>query len=268
MENQVDLFKPGIAELTKMAEGYKGLVINGVNDEAGYEAVKTARKELGDVRILITKTGKALRQEALEKQRRVIKDEQEYLKIIVPTEDELKEKLSAIDEEKKRKEREILLPGRKTMIAEIGLEMTDDEILDKDEKEFATFFTEKKMAYLEEQDRKRREKEIADRHAEELEKAKTEAAEKAVAEEKERVERERIKNEEKAEKERKAEIEKAAQAEKERLAEIERTEKNRKYKKWLKDNGFTEELRQSGEMHVIRDGNTFTLYKKITSITI
>jgi polyhydroxyalkanoate synthesis regulator phasin len=119
MNNELEIFKPGIAELKSMAEQFKGLTINGVGDEAGYQTVKEARKKLGDMRILITKTGKSAREEARRYASSVIEQEKEYLGVITPTEESLKAKIEAIDDEKKRAERIILLPSRKAMLAEM-----------------------------------------------------------------------------------------------------------------------------------------------------
>lgn len=278
MNNEVEIFKPGIAALKEMAEKYKGLQISGVEDEAGYKVVKDARKELGDMRILITKVGKSKREEALAFQREVLRQEREHLEIITPLESELKAKIEAIDEEKKRAERIILLPSRKAMLAEIGAEMTDDEILSLDEKKFSEMYTAKKMEHLEAQERKRKEEEDAKRHAEEIEKAKTEAAEKAKleAEENARKEIEKIKRDQE-EKERKAkeDEDRKKKEDDDRIAsekaEQEKTEKNRRYKAWLKKNGVTET--NIGNFHIQKlaeneNGTTFKIYEYKDLITI
>jgi len=284
MNNEVEIFKPGIAELKSMAEQFKGLTINGVEDEAGYQTVKEARKKLGDMRILITKTGKSAREEARRYASSVIEQEKEYLGVITPTEESLKAKIEAIDEEKKLAERIILLPSRKAMLGEIGVEMTDEEILALDEKEFSEMYTAKKMAHLEAQERKRKEEDDAKLRAEELEQAKAEAAKKAT-EEAERKAKEDI---ERVEKEKQAEIDKIKrdQEEKELAEQREITkkkaeedalmakevlekallEKNRKYKKWLKDCGYTEE--NKADFAIVKNGMTTILYKKVSELTI
>jgi hypothetical protein len=268
MNNEVEIFKPGIAELKTMAEKFKGLEIKGVEDEAGYIQVKDARKELGDMRILITKTGKSAREEARKYASSVIEQEKEYLLVITPLEDELKAKIEAIDEAKKKAERIILLPSRKAMLAEIGAEMTDDEILSLDEKKFSEMYTAKKMAHLEEQDRKHREEEAEKNRAEELKQAK----EKAKLDE-----RDRLRRVEERRKEREAE--QAAEnkrIEDKRLADekekLEKEEKNKQYQDWLKKNGV--DNTNIASYHIERrgtnseGGTTFVMFKIIDTITI
>jgi hypothetical protein len=280
MNNEVEIFKPGIAELKTLALKFKGLEIKGVEDEAGYLQVKDARKELGDMRILITKTGKSAREEARKYASSVIEQEKEYLLVITPLEDELKAKIEAIDEAKKKAERIILLPSRKAMLAEIGAEMTDDEILALDEKKFSEMYTAKKMEHLEAQERKRKEEEDAKRHTEELEKAKEEAAEQAriEAEEKSRKEIEKIKREQE-EKDRKAkEDEDRKKQEEEDKIKLEKeeqikTEKNRRYKAWLAENGYNKETQDDfvvkiGDPIIPNGKKTCILFKKVAEITI
>src|SRR3972149_6080300 len=104
MENKIEIFKPGIAELKELALKFKGLEIKGVEDEVGYLQVKDALKELGNMRILITKTGKSAREEARKYASSVIEQEKEYLLVISPLDHELKAKVEAVDEAKKKAE--------------------------------------------------------------------------------------------------------------------------------------------------------------------
>lgn len=265
---EIKKFSPAKAEIQAVILEVEGLTISGVDDEASYEAVKVGKKKLAEMRIKITKFGKEQREEAIKWQKEVLRQEKELVGMIDPEETRLKSEMERIDEEKKRKEREILLPARIKMLEKVGVKLLDAEILAMDETSFSSYFTEKKMQYLEMQENKRKQEEEANRRSEELEQAKKEAAEMAVKQEKDRAaraEQERLDNEKYEKEKAEREAEKKAAEEK---AELEKTEKNRKYKAWLKSHGYTEELRQSGEMHIIRDGNTFTLYKKIDSITI
>lgn len=265
MENEVDIFKPGIAELTAMADKYKGLSINGIEDKNGYDAAKKARKELGDMRIAITKTGKAAREDARKYAQRVIDQEKEYLSVIVPTEDDLKEKIEAIDDAKKAKEREILLPMRTQMLESIGVLLLDAEILRMDEKEFSDYYSKKKVEFYEEQERKEREEIVRKENEERIEREKQEAAARAVEEERNRVERERVEAERiAAEEQARKEAEEAKRIADEK-AEQERVEKNSRYKAWLKQNGVVE---GDDSTKVERIGDTFVLWKKVDTITI
>lgn len=265
----VDIFRPGIAELKELASKYEGMTINGVADEAGYKAVKAARKELGDMRILITKTGKAAREEARAYAAKVIEQEKEYLGVITPTEDTLKAKIEAVDAEKARTERMILLPSRKLMLDEIGAVMTDDEILNLDEKEFSELYTSKKMAFLEQQEALRKESEMQKQHEEDVKRASEEAAKRATeeAERKAKEDIERVEREKQAEIDRmKREEEAKKRAEEDRVAneqaELERAEKNRRYKAWAK------EFDGKDDVEIKRVGDTFQAWKKIGEITI
>jgi len=284
MNQQIEKFNPAKEEIQAAVMEVKGLTINGVDDVAGYEAVKAGKKKLAEYRKEITKFGKKQREEAIFWQREVLRQEKELIEMIEPTETKLKNALEAVDKERKRKEREVLLPARKQMLAEIECEMADSDILDLDEKAFSVVYGEKKVAYLEAQNRKMREAEEAKQRKEELERAKEEAAKQAT-EEAERKAKEEL---ERVEKEKQAEIDKIKRDQEEaerqrledeqiRLDQIEADkreeareqrlkEKNLRYKTWLKENGCTEENKT--EFHIIRDGDTFTLYKKVSTVII
>jgi len=203
MDKKIVVFNPSVVEATKIAEKYKGLTIKGLGDKEGYKAVYDGQQELKKLRVDITKFGKKEREEALAYQKEVIRQEKELLAVIVPVEDALKFERDKIDEEKKKEERRVLLPSRVKMLEEIGLKVDDDILLSMDEKEFSETYNERKMTFLEEQERKRKEEEDAKRRAEELEKAKTEAAEKAKKEAEAKAEREKKEEAERVEKEKK-----------------------------------------------------------------
>ena len=250
----VEIFKPGIAALRSLAERLRGITIKGPEDVEGYAAAKEAKKELAQWRIDITKAGKKFREEALAYQREVIRQEKEHLEIITPVEDSIRAMIEAVDETKARKERKVLLPSRKALLAEIFIEMTDDEILSLDEKAFSDMYMEKKMKYLESREAARRAEEEAKQREAETKKREEEAAARAVEEERLRVEREEASK--KAEEER---------IEREKAEELAKAEKNRRYKAWLKGHGVEAE---DPAFKIERVGTTFVLYKKIDEITI
>lgn len=244
MQEEVDIFKPGIAELESKAEQYRTLTIQGVDDKDGYALVYDALRDLSKTRNEITKFGKAKREEALAFQREVLRQEKELLGIIVPIEEKLKSQREAIDEAKKRAERMILLPSRKAMLVEIEKELTDEEILDFDEKTFATMLQSSKIEYLERKDRERREADERKAREAQIEKDKADAVARAVKDAEAKAEREKQEainaiNREAQEKERKRladEAQKKADAEQaERDAEAERkkAEKNKQYQEWV-----------------------------------
>jgi len=281
---EIQKFNPTVAEIKAAVLEVEGLTISGVDDEAGYAAVKVGKKRLADYRIEITKFGKQARQGLLEAQRDIIRQEKELLEMITPTENKLKSEMEAIDEEKKRAERAILLPSRKKMLEELQdiiPMISDDEIVALDEKEFSEYYTSKKMAYLEEKDNRQKAKEAEEKRLADLEEARKEAAANAKKEAEEKAERDKIKAAEKAEKDKQDAIKKIKQdqADKEKAeadqlaaekADQKKIEKNRKYKAWLKENGYTEETKDDFvvKKESLNDETIFTLYKKIDTIII
>jgi hypothetical protein len=263
--NQVEIFKPGIAALRELADSYKDITINGVDDTDGYDKAKSARKELGDWRIKITNSGKAFREDALAYQREVIRQEKEHLKIITPIEDALKAMIESVDDEKKREERKILLPSRRGMLKEIEADLTDDQILDMDEKAFSEYYTATKMVLLERRDAERRAEEVEKVRLEQIEKAKEEASARAVEEERTRVEREKAEAERKAAEAERISAEEEARKKTEAEADQARREKNRRYKAWLEKNGIVD---GDQAVKIEREGDMFILWRKADEITI
>lgn len=269
---EIQEFSPAKAEIQAAVLEVEGLTIKGIEDEAGYEAVKAGKKKLADYRIRITKFGKEQREEALAWQREVLRQEKELLAMIEPTETDLKGKLEAVDEEKKRKEREVLLPARVKMLEEVGVKLLDAEILQMDEKSFSAYFTEKKIQYLEMQENKRKQEEEANKRAEEIEKAKAETEARVKKEIEEKAEREKKEAEQKIINENARIAREAVEKEKAEKAEARRLKKNQTYKDWLKENGVNDKNIQDfnivKEEQVNNVGTKFTLYKKISEITI
>ena len=290
---EIAKFNPAKEEIQAAVMEVEGLTIAGVDDVAGYEAVKAGKKKLAEYRIKITKFGKEQRDEAIKYQKGVIAAERELLEMITPTEDELKAKIEAVDAEKARTERMILLPSRKLMLYEIGTVLTDEEILNFDEKEFSEMYTEKKMAYLEEQDRKRKDEERQKQHEEDIKRASEEATKRATeeAERKAKAELERVEKEKQeaiasAEREKQEAIDKIKQEQEEakkkrieeeerKIAEAERiereraetqdkAEKNKKYQDWI--TGLEINLAIGDKIE--RVGEIFIAYKKVGEITI
>ena len=294
---EVDIFKPGIAELKNMAEGFKGLTINGIDDKEGYKRVYDGIQTLTHTRTDITKLGKAGREDARRYAAEVMKQEKELLAIITPVEAELRKQREVIDQERERQERLVLLPSRKDMLATIGVTLQDDEVLAMDEKTFAQFFQSEKISYLEAKEAERLE---AEREKERLaaeEKIKAEAAEKAKQEAEAKAERDRIEAAAKVEREKQEALDRAEkdkqaaldnlkrdqeETERKRIAEEERkareaklleeqkledqakAEKNKKYQAWIVKVGYSP---VDGDK-IERVGDTFIAYKKVGEITL
>lgn len=259
-------FKDKAVNIQEVAKKNKGLTIKDLDDKEGYEKVFAGIQELTKARTALTGFAKALRDEYTAKNRAIRDIEKNYLEIIEPVETELRAERSRIDEIKKRQERMILLPGRKKMLEDIETTMTDEELLAFDEKAFSVFYNDKKIAYLEEKERQRIVKEQAEIREKEIEEAKKKAVAEAKAKAKIDKERaiERLKKEQ-ADKERKAQEEKT-RAEERANEEQEKAEKNKKYQAWLKRNKYSEIDKE--EFRIERNGNTFTLFIKISQITL
>lgn len=274
MNLEIEKFNQTKEELSKLAKKYANLEINGVDDKTGYSIVDEARKDLKNKRVLISKTGKAMRDDANKFAKNVISLEKELIAMIEPLEKSLQNKQRFVDEEKLKIKRQGLLPDRKKQLSEIDIELTDDEILMFDNAKFDAFVVEQKSAFLykKEQELKAKEQEIA--RKKELEEAKKQAvlaAEKqAAAREKQlKIDAENAAKQAEIDKKNAVEAERLRieKAEKDRIEaeriEKEKTAKNKIYKEWLAKNNYNED-----EYIVQQKDNTFIMYKIIDSITI
>lgn len=280
MKFEIEEFSPKKAELLELVNKYQALKINGLEDEQGYLAVKEARKELQSTRTDITNKAKALRQGALQFQRDVIAREKELIGIISTLELELKNQTDAIDLEKEKIKRQALLPERKALLSSIEVEISDELILEMNDKEFAEMFINLKAEFLakkeadilhqqqeqieKENELKRQQEELEKQkqHQKEIEQAKKEAEKNAKI-----LADKRLKDlKEKAEKDK----QKAIADERQRLADEQKAKEeadkkeqaNKKVQKWLKDNGYKE----GDKIH--REGNLFILYREVSRFNL
>ena len=246
-----DLKEQNITKLTAILEHSKTL-----------ETVE-ARKMLVKVRGIIEKAGKALREEAIKHNKMVMENEKEYIAILKPGEDRLK----AIEAEEAQKaimeERTQKLPWRKEELAKVGAETTDEFLMTLDDTAFTAYKNQCAADKIEreavesrrEQEEKDR-KEAEDRRVAEAEQRAKEYADRRVHEVEEKAEREK----QEAEAKRIADEKAAAEAEANEKA---LAEKNQAYQDFLKSNDYNNETDE-----VKREGNTFTIYRKIATITI
>ncbi|HVB33743.1 MAG TPA: hypothetical protein VNJ52_05135 [Patescibacteria group bacterium] len=268
MDLAIEKFSPTKAELTKLVEESKALDLPDPFDQAQLRKVKDARLNIRDARVAITKTGKALREDALKFQKAVIAKEKELVAIIEPEENRLAglEDTAAIAVE--RKARVELLPHRRERLAAVGdgLEVSDDALLDMDGPAFEGYIN-KRLADKNEADRRALEaREAAIREEEtrqQREKEMREREEKARQEERERLAREQKEKEERLEREKK-EAEARAQREKEenehkKREERERLEREERYQSFLKEHGYTEDTKDT--FHIERSESEVRLYK-------
>jgi hypothetical protein len=131
---EIDKFSPTKAELAQIVEESKKLNLPDAFDIAQYEKVKDGYKTLVKVRTTITKNGKAMRDDAIAFQKRVIELEKELLVITKPEEERLENILDEADHVIERRARVELLPHRHEKLAAIGdgIEVTEAELLVSD----------------------------------------------------------------------------------------------------------------------------------------
>jgi len=308
MELNIEQFNPTKAELIKLADKYKGLEIVNIEDKAGYLIVDEARKDLKTKRVLIKKTGKALRDDANKFAKTVIAMEKDLIEMIAPLEKELQEKLVVIDNEKLKIKQQELLPERRKQLNKIGVEISDDEILLMDDKKYNEFYTEQNALYLEKKELELQAKEDEIARAEEIKEAAKqatleaeriakereaqlkrdaeEAAKQAELDKQNAIEAERIAKEREAQLKRdaeeaakQAELDKQNAIEAERIkiqkekADLEKAEQLEK-EKVEKNKKYRSWLKSNGvdqndeSIIIKREENTFKLYKLIDEITL
>ena len=300
----IEKFNPTVVEIQKIVDEGRQVTITDFSDKLQVKAVHDQRLRLKEIRVVITKQGKAFRQKALDFQKAVIGKEKELVLLVEPEEERLaglEERADTFTEREKRRE---LLPKRLERLAAFndGIEISDEEILDMDSTLFEGYCN-KRFADKNENDRieleakqkeikeaeakAAREKEIkeAEDRARADERKRAEEAEMNLKVERERAEKEskeRIVREEREAKERAATIEREAKekveredrerkekAEAEVKAEAERKEKlakDTKYQDFLTTHGWTE--KKAGEFYIEVKGSTYSLYKKIGEITL
>ena len=131
------VFDPSIEELQKIVAETSKITAEDLSDDTQMVIVHDTRIKLRDIRIRIEKTGKTLRQSALDFQRNVIAREKELLSVVGDEEVRLKTLEDTANSIKERNARISLLPMRKAELAKLGLEVTDDnQILDLDNDAF------------------------------------------------------------------------------------------------------------------------------------
>lgn len=244
-------FDPNVEKLTALVAESTHIREVNLDDKDQLETVKRARIKLRDARVAIEKTGKSYREDALAYQRAVIAKERELIAIIEPEETRLKLFEKSAELAKERRIRVAQLPERRARLEKEGFPVNESILLEMDSVAFETHFNslvaEKNRKEKEEQDRiaaakqakldakeaelKAKEKAIED------ERLAKEREEKARQEERERLEREAKEKKEREEREAKEKAEKEA-------AEKAEVEKQKKYKKFLADNGWTPETAQ------------------------
>lgn len=290
METKFNLeeFNPKKAELTTLADSFRGLTIAGIEDKEGYERVHKAQMKLREVRVDIEKKGKAAREDALAYQKAVIALEKDLIAITEPVESALKAEKERIDAEKERIKKEAeekeaaRVQALVDKLAAVGFVANPFGIATMDAATFEALLAEKTEAFriseearlaaeakakadaeeleklrsekaaMEEEKRKIEEEKAKIQREKELEAATKAAAEKAAKDTEERLKRE-------AEEKAKQEAELAAKAEAEKKAAEERLAKEQAYKDFLAKNGVTKESIEAGTHKVVKDEESKTV---------
>ena len=216
--SELTKFSALASELTALAKQYQGLMIQGIEDKSGYQAVHEARIAVRDKRISVEKTRKTIKEEALQWGRAVDSEAKRLMAILEPVEAHLTKQEDAIDAERQRIKdaeaaaRKAVVQGRVDALKQLGTAAWFGEVETWSDTEFQMRLEAAK------QEADRREKEAAEAERNRIEAAaRREAEEKARAEQlaAERAEMARVK----AEQER---VAAELRAEADRLAEINR----------------------------------------------
>lgn len=241
-----------ITSLATLRERASQIVVKDITNEAEMAVAKAMRKELSDARIEISKNAKIAREDFHKAWKGVIEVEKILLSEFTGEEDRLKDYEVQLKAKRLRDERMLVLPTRRERLGDI--EATDEELLAMDDLTFSNFLATKQAEILAEQ--KRKEEEAA-----RLEQAKKEAAEAATREAERKAEAEKQELLEKIEREATEKKRKEAEEEQRKAdeaREAEKLAKQKKFKKFLEDNGYNEQ-----EFMYADEGDKVVLYKKV-----
>ena len=284
-------FDPTAAELQKLADAARAVVVTDPTDKTQIEAVSEARKGLKQARVRITNRGKELRADAIKFQKDVIAKEQELVAIIEPEEERLSQIEKEIELAAEKERNKLLLPARVARLTTLDpeLKFDDDALNAMDIKQFEEFFTKQQQLKNERVATKLaadQAKVDAEAKRQADEKEAREREERARADERDRIAREdaaRIKKIEddakaeadkiiadakaKADAEEKAradEAKKKADAEAREKAAKEKQEREIEYQTWF--NGLTKD-KDATYMTERKDDGTVLLYKLLGTFT-
>lgn len=291
--SNLEVFNKIRSDLTLLVEKNKGLTINGVNDIVGYQRMKEAKNEIRKGEIELEKLAKSEREGALNWQREILRLEKELKEITSPSIASYSEILDEYEKLKSREERLALLPSRKKSLEEIFVNLSDEEILDLDDKKFSELYSKLKLDYLEKKDNEekaikhnlylqRKEQLIPywnflkeDHRGVDYSELPQESFDIILREvkkykeefDKEQVEKDKLikKQREEIEEQQKkqAEIDKKEKEEADKKVKQEAQLKDEKIQNWLKENNYN-----PNEYKLFNDGSKMTLYKKISELEI
>ena len=152
------LIKENITDkvIARLKEDFGGLTIAGVEDKAGYQTVKDARTNCRSIRKVAEKICKDGRTDAIAIQKAWVAKEKEVVGQIKEVEDYLAGQQKSVDDEiariKLMKQREAELPARKEKLVSLGIEKSDEELMEMNNDQFAEFVITERGRQLEEKE--------------------------------------------------------------------------------------------------------------------
>ena len=129
MEFDIARFNPTIKELNDLKDKYENVKINWIDDKENYELCKYGKRVLSSKRNKIKKTLKRYRQEALDYQKFIIREEKKILDIILTTENNLVWEIEKVDNENLKIKKAKYLPNRYKILKLNNLICDDEDLL-------------------------------------------------------------------------------------------------------------------------------------------
>lgn len=174
IDTELQKFDITDAVIESMKDQFLPMKINGIEDDNGYRQVNKARLFVKNKRVEIEKRRKELKADSLEYGRRIDAQAKYLTELIAPIELHLEKEQDAVDKERERtkirKAREAALPERINKLAELGVFITDEELMVMDDLEFNRYYNQTKEDQLKarqaELERQEREQEKKARHQE------------------------------------------------------------------------------------------------------
>lgn len=264
------------------------------------ETANRLKINITTARTTITSAGKKWRDNARVELNKELDFEKALLELFSKEEEELKKKIEEFDNIEKREERRFMLPMRASMLEAINVIISDDEVLDFDDKGFAKFYQEKKAEFDFNEEQKRlagiskkhderyrfliendlfnylddKYQKFGELEDDEFDEIIAKCGEnKELAEKKKQADLEKAKEQAKIEEQQRQEKIKQQEKEREEQEIKNKEEKERKSKEelnknikikiWAKENGYNKETDK-----LVPNGKEIIMWRKISSITI
>lgn len=132
----LEVLAPRELEAQELVNKYQNLKIDGPEDFGGYAEMKKAKGILVKYRTGTRADGLAIREEANNFNKKVLKLENDLIDKTEPLEKQFAADLDAFDKEREKQARLALLPERKARLAEYGAVLEDDYVMSLDDVKF------------------------------------------------------------------------------------------------------------------------------------